>query len=175
MIMRNLVLIGFMGSGKSTVGRLVANELEMHFVDVDQWIEKRERMSIANIFSQQGEVAFRELETQAVRELAKQENLVIATGGGVVLRRVNVEVLGKTGILIYLSIDAKTALERTKKHSHRPLLRERKSEEQMEALFRERQDLYQAIPHCVQSAGRSVTEVVADVIRIYRSNESHKG
>jgi shikimate kinase len=169
--MKNLVLIGFMGSGKSTVGKIVSGELKMNFVDLDRWIEAREGISISEIFKHQWEDAFRELEAMAVKEIAQSNNQVIATGGGVVLRKSNLDLLMQTGILVHLRIDAKTAFARTQGHSHRPLLGDGDAAKRIEQLLEERQSLYDAIPNCVQSVGRSMREVVADVVRIYLANQ----
>jgi shikimate kinase len=168
--MRNLVLIGFMGSGKSTIGRIVSGELKMKLVDLDRWIEERKKMPIAEIFEKEGEDAFRELETEAVKEVSKSAGQVIATGGGVVLRKSNLEILAGSGILIHLQVDAATVLARTQRHSHRPLLQGPDATLRIEKLMKERQSFYDAIPNSVQSAKRPISDVVADVLRIYRKS-----
>ncbi len=171
LFMKNLVLIGFMGSGKSTVGQLVATEMNMNFVDVDFRIEEQEGISISEIFARYGESAFRDLESKMIQELSSSQDLVIATGGGVVLRPSNMEVLGQSGILVYLHVDEETVLTRTKGHSHRPLLKGDHPSQRIAALLKERQPLYDAIAHCVETKGRTLQEVVRAVIRIYRSKQ----
>lgn len=164
-----------MGSGKSTVGRLAAAELKMRFIDMDRWIEKKEGCSISEIFSKRGETAFRDLESATVKRLASQRGLVIATGGGVVLRPANVEELGRNGVLVHLRVDAKTAQARTQKSSHRPLLVEGKALDHIETLLKERQPFYDAIPNGVETSGRSLKEVVCDVAQIYRQSQNLSG
>ncbi|MBI4028016.1 MAG: shikimate kinase [Verrucomicrobia bacterium] len=167
--MKNLVLLGFMGSGKTTIGRLAAAELGLRFVDMDQWIEQRVGMSVADIFAQRGESAFRDLEAGAVGELALQPNLVIATGGGVVLRASNIATLARTGVLVHLRVNAETATLRTQGKTHRPLLQGEDAAGRIRALLAERQPLYDAIPHSVESVGHSPDEITRDVIRIYQT------
>lgn len=167
--MKNLVLFGFMGSGKTTVGRLAAVELGLKFVDMDHWIEQEEGCSITEIFSAIGEAGFRDLESRAAQTLASQAGLVIATGGGVVLRSANIGTFGRTGVLICLRIDAATALARTRGHSHRPLLKGDHPAERISALLDQRKPFYDAIPNGVESAGRPPREVAREVIRIYRN------
>lgn len=169
---RNLVLVGFMGSGKSTTGRQVAIDLGMPFMDTDRMIEEREGKTIAKIFEERGEGFFRGLESEIVQEVSLRRGTVIATGGGVVLRPENLKVLGRTGVLIHLHVDLVTALARTQGHGHRPLLNHKDREARLEALMRERQARYDAIPKCVETSGRTQQEVVRAVIRIYRAHES---
>jgi shikimate kinase len=167
--MKNLVLIGFMGSGKSTVGKLVAAHLEMEFMDVDHWIEEKEGVLISEIFECAGEKAFRDIESKAVEELAQKQNLVLATGGGVVLRPSNLEALRKNGVLIHLYVDAETVLQRTKKHAHRPLLKTEDPLAKIKSLMEERRSLYEAIPLTVNTVGRLTQDVAKDVESLFRA------
>lgn len=100
--MKNIVLTGMMGSGKTTCGRRLAAILGREFVDADAWIVEKAGMSIPEIFASRGEPAFRDLETQAARELGRRQGLVIATGGGMVLRQENVEALKANGVILFL-------------------------------------------------------------------------
>src|SRR5688572_15249289 len=99
---RNIILTGFMGTGKSTVGRRLARRLGWTFVDTDELIEQREGRSIPDIFAQDGEPAFRDLETELARDLANSKNQVIATGGGMVLREENLRALEQAGAVVLL-------------------------------------------------------------------------
>ena len=99
----NIVLSGFMGSGKTTVGRRLAAALDMQFVDMDLYIEKKTGMTVKEIFAEYGELHFRALETETVKELAQSNHFVIATGGGAVLREENVDALQQNGQLIFLN------------------------------------------------------------------------
>jgi len=169
--MKNLVLVGFMGSGKTTIGRLTAVELGMQFMDMDRRIEEREGMSIPDIFAQRGESIFRDIEEEVVKELAARHDLVIATGGGVVLRPANVEILAHSGVVVHLRVDVETVLARTRGHTHRPLLQGEDLSTRARALLKERRPLYEAIPLFVESAGRSSETVTRDVVAIYRAQE----
>jgi shikimate kinase len=168
--MKNLILLGFMGSGKSTIGRLVATELHMNFVDMDRKIEEQAGKSITEIFETLGENGFRVYESDLAMKLAAEQNQVIATGGGMVLREQNIENLSKTGVLIHLRVDAQTAFSRTRAHSHRPLLHAPDPEEKIRELFKMREALYNKITNSVDTVNRSPHEIAHAVIRIYRSH-----
>src|SRR5580704_7580878 len=145
--MKNLVLVGFMGSGKTDAGKLAAKKLGMKFVDTDDLIEQRHNQPISQIFQMKGEAFFRQQERALVRELASQQDRVIATGGGVVLDPNNVRNLSSTGIVICCWVDAQVAHERTKDAKHRPLLEPGADRlESITSLLRKRQPLYKAIP-----------------------------
>jgi shikimate kinase len=167
---KNLVLIGFMGSGKSTVGHIAAHELGLQFVDVDREIEEREGMSISDIFSKLGEEKFRDLESEMIRELSLRKDQVLATGGGAILRPINIENLKNTSVLVLLHVDAATAHMRTKDHHHRPLLNCTDSQQLIQDLLESRRALYDSIPNTVETVGRTPHEVARAVIRIYRSH-----
>ncbi len=156
-----------MGSGKSTVGRLVAAELNLRFVDMDRLIEEREHRSVGDIFQKDGERRFREIEHHLVRELSEQQGLVIATGGGVILNPENVERFSRSAVVIGLRVDGATAFARTKTHGHRPLLKTQNPLESIGQLLEERGPLYEALPHVVESSNRSAAEVALDVVEIY--------
>ena len=119
---QNLILIGFMGSGKSTVGRELAKVLEMNFVDTDHYIEKKEKMKIKEIFSLKGEKYFREIETKYVSEISKMNNTVISTGGGVVASDADIMLLKESGFVIYLDCSVECIYERVSRRNTRPLL-----------------------------------------------------
>ncbi len=170
----NLVLVGFMGSGKSTVGRGAAAELQTRFVDMDRVIEEREGLTISEIFSLFGEPSFRQIEAEVAEELSREKGLVIATGGGVVLRPSNLEHLARQGILIHLRVNLEGALARTRSHSHRPLLRGEDAEQRARRIFAERQPLYESIPHHVDTTNHPTSEVVAEVVRLYRQEVARR-
>lgn len=118
----NIILIGFMGSGKSAVGHRLAQELKMNYLDTDELIERTEKMSINDIFAQKGESYFRDLETEVIKTLADYDNFVISTGGGMVLREENVKMLKEIGPLVLLWADPEVVYQRVKRETHRPLL-----------------------------------------------------
>lgn len=117
----NIVLTGFMASGKSTVARLLAKRLNRGFADTDSIIEEKEKMAISEIFEKYGEEYFRTLEKNAVCEIAKRDNIVIATGGGAVLDKANIQELRKNGIIINLMPDSEVIKERLSGDNTRPL------------------------------------------------------
>ena len=137
----NLFLIGMMGSGKSTVGPLLAEQLGYRFFDSDVLIERVADQAIADIFAQHGEEAFRDLETEVLAHLAAQTRSVIATGGGIVLRRQNWSYLHH-GIVIWLDGSADLLQARLQEDVSRPLLQGENLAERLQSLLAQRQDLY---------------------------------
>lgn len=123
--MKNIVLLGFMGSGKTSTGKILAKKLKYNFIDVDKFIEKNAGKSINIIFKENGEKKFRKLEKDAVREASRMKKTVIATGGGVILSDENIKNLRKSGILITLMVSPGRVLKRIIKSNVRPLLKGR--------------------------------------------------
>lgn len=156
-------MIGFMGSGKSTVGRLVAERLRRPFVDLDREIERSEGRDIAGIFSAKGEGAFRAAESDAVRGLTSMEPSVVACGGGVVLDDGNRATLRRSGTIVYLQVSAKEALVRIGHADDRPLLAGT-GPGAVEALLRSREALYEAIADVTVPTEHRTPEQVADEI-----------
>src|SRR3990170_1292662 len=113
----NIILIGFRGTGKTTIGKMLAQRLGKEFVDADEYLEQKEGKTIKDIFSEGGEKLFREIETQIIAELCRLDNRVVATGGGAILREENVRALRKSGIIILLEADADTIYERIHKNT----------------------------------------------------------
>jgi shikimate kinase len=167
--MKNLVLVGFMGSGKTDAGKLAATRLGMTFVDMDAIIEQRHAQTISQIFETKGEAFFRQQERALVRELVDRQDRVIATGGGVVLNPNNLRDFSRTGIVICCWVDAKVAHERTKNTKHRPLLGHQTDRlERIEKLLREREHLYKAISNRVDTSAMSVEQQADEILRIYK-------
>lgn len=163
--MRHVLLIGFMGAGKSTVGRLVARRLGMPFVDLDKTIAAEAGRSISDIFAAEGEAGFREAESRAVRSLEHLPSpTVVACGGGVVVSDENRTLLKRLGTVVYLEVSAEEALARVGNGSGRPMLAGRGGE-MTTALLHSREALYEAVADLrVCTAGRSVDEVVEMVL-----------
>jgi shikimate kinase len=168
---RNLVLIGFMGAGKSTIGRLCASRLGFRFVDTDAEITARAGQSIAQLFQEQGETAFRELERAAVEELTACSGLVIATGGGVVINPENVARLRRCGLVVLLNASPDTILKRVGSARSRPLLAGAADPRaKVEELLESRRALYEAAAHTsVSTDHRAMGEVARDVLRKFYS------
>ena len=141
----NIVLIGYRGTGKSTVGRLLAGRLGREFVSTDEEIVKRTRRTIPEIVAQQGWDYFRDLESDICRELGSRDQLIIDTGGGAILRAQNVEVLKKNGTLIWLTASVETITKRIGGDNQRPSLTGTKSfVDEIQDVLRERTPKYQA-------------------------------
>lgn len=168
--MQNIVLVGFMGSGKTTVGRLLAEQTSMPLIDMDTLIEERAGKSINNIFAQDGEPHFRALEREMVKELANQEGQIISTGGGIVLNPDNIADFEKSGLVVCLLADAETVLDRVRHDSSRPLLAGDKETKILE-LLQSRKHLYGSIAHKIDTSGRPSPEPTAqEIIDLYESN-----
>lgn len=165
---KNIVLAGFMGTGKSTVGGILARRLGFRLVDMDERIEQRAGRRISEIFARDGEAEFRRMESELARELSGGEEQVIAAGGGVVLNPANVELLGRTGVVVCLTASADTILKRVEKSGHRPLLDEGGKAERIRSLLAQRRDLYAALPWQVETDALDPEAVADRVVAIYR-------
>ncbi len=160
----NIVLTGFMGTGKSTVGRQAAGVLHIPFYDIDKVIEKQEGKSVQAIFDEKGEAAFRAIETAALRTLCEKDDVLIAAGGGVLLSEENRKILNKKGILVCLTAKAGTILDRLKNDSTRPLLAGDDRAQKVEALLKERESAYNQCPIQIATDGRTVADVAGEVV-----------
>ncbi len=119
----NIALIGFMGAGKTAVGQLLAKKLDREFIEQDLLIEQKAGKSIPEIFQQDGEIAFRELEIEVTKEIAKEENSIIACGGGIILNKINIDRLRESARIVYLTVSPGVILKRTSsEEGQRPLL-----------------------------------------------------
>ncbi|SFT62128.1 shikimate kinase AroK [Halomonas saccharevitans] len=162
----NLILIGPMGAGKSTIGRLLAAELSREFYDSDHEIQARCGADIPWIFDVEGEAGFRDRESQMIRELTHYENVVIATGGGAVLREENRRVLRESGTVIYLLTTVEQQLRRTAKDRNRPLLQRPDKEAVLRDMFALRDPLYRATADVViRTDRRGPRAVVNEIVR----------
>lgn len=145
----NIIVTGFMGTGKSTVGRLVAEELQRKFVDMDILIEEREGRTISQIFKEEGEPYFRRLEADLCRKLAGRNGLVIATGGGALVPEPNLHVMERTGLVICLDCEPDVLWHRIGRSEDRPMLAERDEGRfaRLAALLAQRRPAYARIKH----------------------------
>ena len=157
----NIVLSGFMGSGKTTVGRRLAAALDMQFVDMDLYIEKKTGMTVKEIFAEYGELHFRALETETVKELAQSNHFVIATGGGTLMQPQNVEGFHQGGgTIYYLDVPLAALQERLKNDKRRPLLQTPDRRAVIERLLNERRPKYLASADVIVDAGAPTVVVV---------------
>lgn len=162
----NLFLIGPMGAGKSTIGRLLAAELQREFLDSDHQIEARCGADIPWIFDVEGEQGFRNRETAMLDELSQRPEIVMATGGGAVMREVNRQLLRERGTVVYLATTVEQQIRRTSRDRNRPLLQNANPEQVLRDLFAVRDPLYRATADViVRTDRRSPRSVVSDIIR----------
>ena len=143
---RNLVLLGFMGTGKSAAGRRVAALAGMKFLEMDRELERRAGKSIARIFAEEGEEAFRRMESELAEEWSRRRGAVIACGGGVALREANLRALGRNGVLVCLTARPEVILERTARTNKRPLLAGEDPYRKIRDLLAARAPYYARIP-----------------------------
>lgn len=167
--MKNVVLIGFMGTGKSSCGKTAAQQLGYRFVDLDKEIEDKYGMTIPDMFQQYGEQYFRQREKEMVRHWADQRNVVISTGGGTVKDAENVAVLKSTGKIICLTADVDTLLERTSRQGKRPVLDARAARlggdrrKAIQSLLAERQSMYDQADYTVDTGELSPLQVAIKI------------
>lgn len=142
MNIKNISLIGFMGSGKSIIGNMLSKELKMLFIDIDRIIELSENKKIKDIFEAEGEKYFRNLESEVIKKIYSNKNCIFACGGGVVERVENMSIIKSSSTIVYLYISAREAYERLKFTKDRPLLEGKDRKEIIERLIKKRDVLY---------------------------------
>ncbi|MBI3546270.1 MAG: shikimate kinase AroK [Gammaproteobacteria bacterium] len=162
----NIFLIGPMGAGKSTIGRHLAEMLHKEFQDSDHEIEARTGASIPLIFEIEGESGFRERESSVIDELTHKSNLVLATGGGVILKEANRKILRERGVIVYLHAPLDALLQRTRRDRHRPLLQTADRRRTFEEILKIREPIYhQTADIVVETAHRSPLSVAREITR----------
>lgn len=164
--MPNIYLVGFMGTGKTSVGKLLAKEKKWQFVDLDDLIEFRQRRRIADIFTKEGEKYFRRIEKETLKEAAKEKNFVIACGGGAVIDPDNIKTMKKTGAVVCLVASPEEILKRTASESHRPLLNVANPKKQIELLLKLRAPYYILADKTLDTTGISIQEVVKRINKV---------
>lgn len=164
----NLVLAGFMGTGKSAIGRILAEITGLEFYDLDCIVEQRAGRSIPEIFAAEGEAGFRRRESEAVAEIVDRRGFVLALGGGTLLCEANFAALDSAGIMVCLTAHPETIAARLRNDTTRPLLQAGDRVERLRQLLDERGKIYARIPRRVCTDGRSPTEVAAEVARIWK-------
>src|SRR4051812_3789580 len=165
---RNIALCGFMGTGKSSAGRLVAQQLHFDFLDTDAVIEARGGKSISAMFQEEGEAAFRQLESKIVHELAHRKRTVIATGGGLVVSPENLASLKQHALVVCLWASPETIWARVKAQDHRPLLQDADPLEKIRSLLAERAPFYKQSDVLLNTELRSTRDVAQQVLHHFR-------
>lgn len=163
--MQNLYLIGFMGSGKSTVANAFKEEYRMHLIEMDEEIIKKAQMSIPDIFNTYGESYFRDLETALLKEIQNEKNQIVSCGGGLVLRPENVTIMKESGTIILLEARPETILERVKNNDDRPLLHGNMNVEYISSLMEKRRARYESAADLrIITDGKSAIEICSEII-----------
>lgn len=167
----NIMLIGFMGTGKSTVSKNLAFLTKYREVDLDDYIEQHEAKTINQIFAEQGEEGFRQLETQYLRKVASGENAIISCGGGTVLRSENVDIMKANGTVVLLVAKPETIYERVKTSTNRPILNGNMNVEFIEELMKKREEFYfKAADIVVHTDDLSVSDIGREILEKIKKN-----
>jgi len=168
----NIFIVGPMGSGKSTVGKIISSELFLNFFDTDEEIEARTGASIDWIFDLEGEEGFRKRESKILEEMVQQNSIVLSTGGGIILSESNRELLSSRGTVFYLATPIAVQLERTSKDKDRPLLKNGDPGKILEELHVARESLYEGVAdYIVNTEGKSSQEVSTEIIKLVKNYE----
>lgn len=170
--MKHLVLVGFMGTGKTAIGKQVARRLSLPFIDTDQKIEEQAGKTIPQIFAEEGETGFRNRESATIRSVVEGPTAVIATGGGTLLRSENLENLRKRGILICLTAHPEVILERVKHNPNRPLLANSDNLlQRITELLETRRPVYAQADFTIDTSHRDMDEIAQEVIQIWQQHQ----
>lgn len=162
--MQDIYLVGFMGTGKTAVGRYLAKSLGLELVDVDYLIVKKEGRSISDIFTQSGEPYFRKVEKETLKEVAAKARQVVDCGGGIVIDPENIMAMKHSGRLICLSARPQVILERTKRHSHRPLLNVADPLIKINELLEKRKAYYAKADFTVDTSDLTIQQVAEKIL-----------
>jgi len=168
-MVKNIVLIGLMGSGKTTIGKQLAAKLNMQFADTDELIVQKAKKSIKSIFADDGEFFFRDLESEVIKEVSKHQNIIISTGGGAVLREENIDNLKKNGILFYLYAPAEELFKRIKDDTERPLINTANPIETLKSIQNEREIFYNQADFKINTCKKSLQQIIDEIINFFAS------
>lgn len=166
----NIFIVGPMGSGKSTVGKIISDELFLDFYDTDEEIEERTGASIDWIFDLEGEGGFRKRESEMLEEMVQKNSIVLSTGGGIILALSNRELLSSRGTVFYLSTPISVQIDRTSKDKDRPLLKNGDPGKILKKLDNQRKELYKSVSdHVVETENKTSQEVAAEIIKLVKT------
>ena len=155
-----------MGTGKTEVGKELAKEKKLQFVDLDELIELREKRAISDIFAKDGEPYFRKVEKRILREVSREKKFVVACGGGIVLDKDNIKIMKEAGIIVCLTASPVVILERTSAYRHRPLLNVSNPRKQIELLLKLRAPYYAQADKTIDTSKISIREVVGKIVKV---------
>ena len=165
-----LYLVGFMGSGKSVVSKRLSNISGCKLIDTDNYIEDKYDRMINDIFANSGEEAFRNMETEALREISSKGRMIVSCGGGIVIKKENVDIMKKSGKIVYLKATPQTVFERVKHSSNRPILNGNMNVEFIKNLMDKRSDYYDgAADYIVDTDGKSIEDIAGEIL-IFANN-----
>lgn len=164
--MKNIYLIGFMGTGKSTVGKVLAQRLGTDCAEMDEWIEKQQKMPITEIFDRYGEKHFRDLETDLLRSFIAKEKMVVSCGGGCVLREENTAMMRQSGVIVLLTASPETIYERVKNSTNRPVLNGNMNVDYIRDRMEERRACYEgASDICIATDGKTAEQICEEILK----------
>lgn len=172
--MKNIVLVGFMGTGKTVVSKILASRLKKQRLCIDDMIEWKTGEPISRIFKENGEPYFRKVESEIVSAVSKDKEVVIDAGGGVVINEQNVKHLKEHGVIFCLTASPEVILERTKGYTHRPLLNAGEPSQRIRELLKERAEYYQLADYTIDTSDLTPDEVADRIIKIMEEQESEK-
>ena len=167
----NIVLTGFMATGKSAVGRIVAEAIGYKFVDVDGLIEDEAGVSVSKIFEVEGETSFRDRETRMIEEVSLRRKSVISTGGGAMIRPENRDLLRKTGMIVCLEATVEEILKRAGKRESRPLINVENPHETIRKLLEERKSFYDEADMHIDTSGKGKKEIAGEIISLWKEKK----
>ena len=166
---KNIVLIGLMGCGKTTIGKLLSEKTSMNLVDTDALIVEKAGKSINNIFAEDGEPVFRDIEASVVKDVSEQTGLVVSTGGGAVIREKNIDNLQKNGVLFYLYAPAEELYERIKEDTGRPLIKTENPLGTLQTLLENREMFYMLADYKINTVNKTPEDITEEIIKLFDS------
>lgn len=165
--MENVILIGFMGSGKTSVGKAIAEKIQLEFIDMDEAIVNEQGRTISSIFSEEGEEYFRNLETEFLIQCQTKKNIVLSTGGGIVTVEKNIELLKKIGKVVFLNTPYEQILNNVKGDTTRPLLQQENAEAVVLSLMQKREPAYfSAANMIIQTKNKSIVSIAEEICNL---------
>ncbi|MCQ2957449.1 MAG: shikimate kinase [Candidatus Gastranaerophilales bacterium] len=168
--MKNIVLVGLMGAGKSTVGKILADKLSFSFIDTDEFIEQQESTKITEIFAKKGETYFRTLENNVISKISTKNSQVISTGGGSIQNPQNLTCLKDNGFVVYLKASSNILFERIKDDNSRPLLKTKNPLKTLDELLKEREINYNKANFIINTDNKTVDDIINLIIEEYNEN-----